>query len=277
MTTLFKSFDNYRIQLINGSCIDFVEENLAGLERSMNLIFCDPPFNIGQAYDVHDDKQSAEDFEMFTLSWLGCAFNCLADNGVLVVHIPDAMCLPVLQALQALDMEMIEWVIWHYRFGQCQQEHFIRSKAHALCFVKQGCRDWTFNGRDILVPSDRSSKYSDDRTLDSATPGMRVPLDVWCNEYDGERWGRVTGNSRERWANHPNQLPEKYAERMIKAFTNPDGWIFDMFSGTGTFPTVARALQRCCFATELSADYCEDIAMRIEQGPVSVKGIKVDD
>ena len=48
-----------RNQLHQGDCI----EQLAALEAgSVDLVFADPPFNIGYKYDVYDDKQQEEDY-----------------------------------------------------------------------------------------------------------------------------------------------------------------------------------------------------------------------
>jgi DNA modification methylase len=73
---------------------------------------------------------------------------------------------------------------------------------------------------------------------------MRVPGNVWGIPSDGEYWGRVQGNSKERRQGHPNQLPEVYLERLIRAYTDENDIVVDPFVGSGTTPVVARALKR---------------------------------
>jgi DNA modification methylase len=63
--------------------------------------------------------------------------------------------------------------------------------------------------------------------------------------------------------NHPNQLPERYLERVIKAYTIVGDWVFDPFGGTGTTATVAAKLGRNAYTTELSQQYYNDIVIRL--------------
>ena len=50
-----------------GDCV----ENLKRVEaESVDLIFADPPFNIGYKYDVYDDRQQAEDYLAWCGQWL---------------------------------------------------------------------------------------------------------------------------------------------------------------------------------------------------------------
>jgi adenine-specific DNA-methyltransferase len=57
-------------------------------------------------------------------------------------------------------------------------------------------------------------------------------------------WGRIQGNNKERRKDHPNQVPEVYLERVIRACSNESDLVLDPFLGSGTTCTVARALRR---------------------------------
>ena len=46
-------------QLYTGDCIEKLAEVDAG---SVDLVFADPPFNIGYEYDVYDDRKSADQY-----------------------------------------------------------------------------------------------------------------------------------------------------------------------------------------------------------------------
>ena len=115
------------------------------------------------------------------------------------------------------------------------------------------------------MPSDRATKYNDERTKDTATPGLRPPLDVWG--ADGEPfWGRVPGNSKERRPNHPNQLPEVYLERVLLSASDPEDLVLDPFLGSGTSCTVARALGRRSIGIERSPQSAQSAFERIRLG-----------
>lgn len=269
MTIVYHSTDLGLV--IHGDCRAAIRENLDGWRHQVDFLFADPPFNIGHEYDEYQDIRDDDEFQDFMRQWLALACYLPRTGGLFAVHVPDSLVGLVLDHFSHLpNWKRIDWIIWHYRFGQCQRAKFISSKAHCLIFRNGLQAAHTFNDSEILVPSDRAAIYSDSRTHDSATPGLRVPLDVWCTEYDGTCWGRVTGNSLERdgLSNHPNQLPEKYLERLLRAYTSEYDLVFDPFGGTGTTAVVSQALQRRFITTELSKQYCADIQERLDKGAV---------
>ncbi len=140
--------------------------------------------------------------------------------------------------------------------------------AHCLLFSCAG-KGHTWNPHSVLVQSDRVL-YGDSRIHQSELGGMRLPGTVWGVPSDGEYWGRVQGNNKERRPLHENQLPEVYLARLIKAYTNPGDRILDPFGGSGTTAVVASALGRKCDTIELSKNYCDSIVERIKKGAVRV-------
>lgn len=274
--------ENPLCEIHNGDCREVIANNLQDWQELFDFIFADPPFNIGHGYDLYFDDLEPDSFAAFTTEWIAYASYCLRPGGVFAINIPDEMVLLVLQSAQALGLRRIAWPIWHYRFGQCNNGNWINSKANCLIFKNVSNTLYSnaggesyepphiWNPNAVLVESDRASKYSDNRTLITTNPGKRVPLDVWGVESDGPFWGRVQGNNGERLPAHPNQLPERYLERLIRAYTNPESLILDPFGGTGTTAAVARTLRRRCVTIELSGEYCNDIAARAAEGAIRV-------
>lgn len=250
-----------KLQVVQGNCIEWMNTSFG---RKYDLIFCDPPFNIGQAYDEHNDSMQSEDYGEFTRAWLSRATGRLADGGVLAVHGSIKVNDLVRREAENLPLKELSRLIWHYRFGQHTESNWIPSYAVCSVFCT-GSKPNTWNSSEVLVDSDRASKYDDSRTKTKSegVPGKRVPFDVWGIPSDGPYWGRVQGNNKERVKGHPNQLPEVYLERMIRAYTNPGDWVLDPFGGTGTTIVVCKALGRNCTTIEKSRRYCKDIAERL--------------
>ena len=230
------------------------------------FLFADPPFNISHNYQGYNDKLTVEEYARFTQEWIQVAEDCLAENGIMAINIPDDV---VPLVLKNVKLVRIAWVIWHFRFGQCNRSNWINPKTHCLIFVKDP-EDYTWNPDDVLVTSDRASKYNDKRTGSSATPGQRVPLDVWGIPSDGPYWGRVQGNNKERQPGHPNQLPEVYLERLIRAYTNPGDLVLDPFVGSGTTLVVAEALDRKSIGIDVSLSNIDSAFKRLQKGSVRV-------
>jgi DNA modification methylase len=80
----------------------------------------------------------------------------------------------------------------------------------------------------------------------------------------------VQGNNKERCPDHPNQLPEVYLERVIRATSNEGDLVLDPFLGSGTTCTVARALGRRSIGIEISPDFARSAFQRVQRGPVHI-------
>jgi site-specific DNA-methyltransferase (adenine-specific) len=240
---------------------------MSAVREAPSLIFADPPFNIGHGYEDFEDNLSEAEYRQFTHEWILAAEDCLADDGVMAIHVPDEL---VPLVLETASLPRISWIIWHYRFGQCHRSNWINGKAHCLVFAKNPDK-YTWNPDEVLVASDRATTYKDKRTQNSATPGQRVPFDVWGIPSDGPYWGRGQGNNRERRAGHPNQLPEVYLERLIRAYTNPGDLVLDPFVGSGTTVVVAEALGRRSIGIDVSHPNIDSAFERLKSGAVRVQ------
>lgn len=214
----------------------------------VDLIFADPPFNWDVPYDEWRDGMPRAEYERFTFDWLDGCIEALAPHGSIWVNIPDDTAAEVVMHLKRRGLTMINWCIWHFRFGQNRTSSFIMSKVHALYFAKDpDHRIW--NPDAVLELSDRAAIYADPRTMaKESNKGLRVPMDVWYGKY----WGRIQGNNKERRRLHHNQIPEVYLERVIKACSNQGDLVLDPFLGSGTTSTVARALGRRSIGIEYS-------------------------
>jgi site-specific DNA-methyltransferase (adenine-specific) len=235
-------------------------------EGSVDLIFADPPFNWDVDYGKWQDRLPRDAYLKFTHEWLDACLRVLAPHGSIWINIPDDTAAEVVMHLKENKLVMINWCIWHFRFGQCRNANFIVSKVHVLYFVRNpNKRIW--NPDQILEPSDRATTYADVRTRGTQTPGRRVPLDVWYGPY----WGRIQGNNKERRASHENQIPEVYMERIIRACSKKDYLVLDPFLGSGTTCTVARALGRRSIGIEYSKEIAKSAFERIQDGPVRLE------
>jgi len=206
------------------------------------------------------------EYERFTFDWLDGCINLLAPHGALWVNIPDDTAAEIVLHLKRRGLFMVNWCIWHFRFGQNRDTSFIMSKVHALYFVKDPS-DRIWNPDEVLEMSDRAAIYGDARTMAKENnKGMRVPMDVWY----GKHWGRIQGNNFERRPRHHNQIPEVYLERVIRACSNEGSLVLDPFLGSGTTCTVARTLGRRSIGIEYGRGNAESAFERIQQGAVRV-------
>ena len=261
-----------------GDCREALTKIPEVQESKVDLVFADPPFNWARDYNKHaqgnsdtnkvwdDSTMSESEYLGFTKDWLDLCIGALKDEGSMWVNIPDDWAAEIVVHLKSRSMTMVNWCIWHYRFGQNTKGRFINSKVHALYFSKHPSKR-TWNADPVLEASDRRTVYGDPRTeskRDGMPAGLRVPMDVWYGPY----WGRIQGNNKERRAQHDNQLPEVYLHRVIASTSNENDLVLDPFLGSGTTGVVATAMGRHFVGTEYSTDNARAALERIEMGPV---------
>ncbi|MEN3028117.1 MAG: site-specific DNA-methyltransferase [Aquificaceae bacterium] len=233
-----------------GDCIEVMR---TFPEESVDLVFADPPFNIGVKYDRWKDNLHYDEYIEWSKKWIGQCFRVLKKTGSIYVAIGDEFAAEIALILKQTGFYMRNWIIWYYTFGQHQKRKFTRSHTHILYFTKDE-KEFTFNTDAIRVPSARQLVYSDKR----ANPKGRVPDDVWI-------FPRVCGTFKERVGNHPCQMPEKLLERVMLASSKEGDVVLDPFGGTGTTAVVARRLKRHFITIELSPVYYESIIKRLEE------------
>jgi len=280
--------------IVAGDCIELMK---AWPGRSVDLIFADPPYNIGYAYDKYEDSRSDAEYVAWTEAWIHAAADLLAPTGSLYVLIGDEYAAETRLIFKALERDgrllFRNWIIWHYTFGQNCKAKFNRSHAHLFYAVgsaamsrgqrgkqagtwqaKFSVKDppFTFNREAVAIPSARQTTYGDKR----ANAGGKLPDDTWYlrpQEAEGhyfrpdeDTWyqSRLCGTFKERVGWHPCQLPEALLERIIAVSSSPGDLVFDPFAGSGTTLAAARRLGRRWLGCELSEDYARRAVERVQ-------------
>lgn len=232
----------------HGDCLDFLRTIEAG---SVNLVFADPPYNIGVKYDQHDDVMPPREYVAWCAEWIKLSARKLAPDGSIWVLINDEWASYFYQAMCTAGLNPRNWVIWYETFGVNCTTKFNRTKRHLLYMVKDPKR-FTFNRAAVTVPSARLAKYGDKR----ANPAGKVMDDVWTIP-------RVCGTFKERIKGVPTQLPLELLRRIVGCSSNPGDLVCDPFTGSGTSAVVCQELGRRFIGSELSATYVEIARARL--------------
>jgi site-specific DNA-methyltransferase (adenine-specific) len=246
-------------EIYHGDCLDLLKQ-ARGLP--VQLVFADPPFNIGYAYDIYDDHKKYDDYCDWTKKWMRACREVLAANGSFYIAIGDDYAAEIRMFARELGLHLRNWVIWHYTFGQQTKMKFARAHTHIFYFVVDP-KNFIFNDEEIRVPSARQLVYNDKR----ANSKGKIPDDVW-------RYSRVCGTFKEREGWHTCQMPTKLLARIIKTSSNPGDLVLDPFSGSGTTALTAAVLKRQYLAFDLSESYVQSgrqrIARTLEQNSVDI-------
>ncbi len=254
-----------RDEILTGDCLKL----LAKLPESCaDLIFADPPFNIGYEYDVYNDKRARDDYLAWTDQWLAALRRVLKPTGSIFIAIGDEYAAEIKVGLDKLGLSMRNWIVWHYTFGVSCTKKFNRSHAHIFYYVASP-KQFTFNAETVRVPSARQTTYADRR----ANPKGKLPDDTWVLrpqegqqffQPESDTWyvPRVCGTFKER-TGHPCQMPEAVLERIIRVASKPGDLVLDPFAGSGTTLAVAKRLGRHFLGIEWSENYADGIRRRL--------------
>ncbi|REJ94683.1 MAG: site-specific DNA-methyltransferase [Planctomycetota bacterium] len=259
-------------QIHQGDCVASLKRVDEG---SVDLVFADPPFNIGYEYDVYDDSQAAEDYLAWSRQWIRGVYRALKPNGTFWLAIGDEFAAELKIEAQQAGFHCRSWVIWYYTFGVNCVNGFSRSHTHLFHFVKDPS-DFTFNrvNPQVRVKSARELVYGDNR----ANPNGRLPDNTWITRpqdapfflsfnpsHDTWYFARVAGTFKEREGFHGCQMPEQLLARIIRVSSRPQDLVLDPFGGSGTTLAVAKKLGRQWMGFELSKEYVKYIQERLDK------------
>jgi site-specific DNA-methyltransferase (adenine-specific) len=245
-------------------------DNLASEGARVDLVFADPPYNIGYSYDCYKDDLDDQTYLTWTERWLGAVSRILKPTGALWVAMGDEYVAETKGIGEKQGLSLRNWVIWYYTFGVHCTRKFSRSHTHLLYFVKDPNK-FTFNDAEVRVRSARQMVYNDGR----ADPRGRVPDNTWIlrpqdapgafsPDHDTWYFARVAGTFKERAGFHNCQMPERLLERIIRCCSAPDEVVLDPFVGSGSTLIVAKKLGRRWIGAEVSAEYVRHANARIE-------------
>src|SRR6056297_2643732 len=131
---------------------------IAGMKNvddgSVDLVFADPPFNIGYEYDEYHDKLDADHYLRWSSDWMTQVHRVLRESGAFWLAIGDEYAAELKIQAQQIGFHTRSWVVWYYTFGVHCKNKFTRSHAHLFHFVKDPDK-FDFHRDEIAVPSAR--------------------------------------------------------------------------------------------------------------------------
>ena len=234
-------------------------------DESIDLVFTDPPYNIGYVYDNYRDDLPDDRYVMWCEAWMRECQRLLKPEGSFYIAIGDDFAAQLRLVGKKLGLHLRNWIIWSYTFGQNARTKFSRAHTHILYFTKDE-KKFTFNDHLLRYPSARHTEYQDLR----ADPKGRLPNDVW------DEFPRVCGTFKEREGHHGCQLPEALLIRIVLASSNPGDVVFDPLSGTGTTAVAAKRLGRKYLGIDISPEYVARATERLEKTSDESKAKPID-
>ncbi|HWJ38003.1 MAG TPA: site-specific DNA-methyltransferase [Sphingomicrobium sp.] len=242
--------------ILQGDCI----AQMARLpDKSIDMIFADPPYNLqlggdlfrpeGSRVDAVNDEwdkfESLAAYDNFTRDWLEQARRLLKDDGTIWVIGSYHNIYRVGALLQDADFWILNDIVWRKAnpMPNFRGTRFTNAHETLIWCAKDEKAGYTFNYRAMKALNDDLQMRSD----------WLLPI---CS--GGERVKAADGTKA-----HPTQKPEALLYRILLACTKPGEVVLDPFFGTGTTGAVARRLGRRWIGIERETAYVKVAQERI--------------
>ncbi|PKM92126.1 MAG: adenine-specific DNA-methyltransferase [Euryarchaeota archaeon HGW-Euryarchaeota-1] len=226
---------------------------------SIDLIFADPPYNIGKNFNGYKDKwDKDEEYLNWCYKWLDLCIKKLKHSGSFYV-MTSTQFMPFFDIYLRNRIKILSRIVWYYDSSSMQAKKYYGSLYEPILFCVKDEDNYTFNANDILVEAKTGAtrKLIDYRkNPPQVYNSEKVPGNVW--EFPRVRYRMY------EYENHPTQKPIALLERIIKASSNKGDLVLDPFSGTFTTSYVAKQLDRRSIGIELQEDYAKIGLRRLE-------------
>jgi site-specific DNA-methyltransferase (adenine-specific) len=255
-------------KIIHGDALEALRTKV--VDNSVDLIFADPPYNIGKNFNGHIDKWTKdEDYLNWCYEWLDLCIKKLKPNGSFYV-MTSTQFMPYFDIYLRNKLNILSRIIWSYDSSGVQAKKYYGSMYEPILFCTKDKNNYTFNSDDILVEAKTGAKrklIDYRKTVPTVYNSEKVPGNVW--DFSRVRY------RMDEYENHPTQKPIALLERIIKASSNKGDLVMDPFSGTFTTCFVAKELGRNCIGIDLQEDYIK-IGLRRLQLSTEHNGEKLE-
>ena len=235
-------------QILAGGC---VEKMKALPERSIDLIFADPPYNLQLQGDLHrpdnskvhgvddawDKFSSFAEYDRFSREWLSEARRLLKDDSAIWVIGSYHNIFRIGSIMQDLGFWILNDIVWRKTnpMPNFRGRRFTNAHETMIWASKSENSKYRFN-YDAMKSLNEDLQMRSDWTIPLCTGGERL------KKGDGQKA-------------HPTQKPEALLHRVILSSTEVGDVVLDPFFGTGTTGAVAKKLGRHFIGIEREKEY----------------------
>lgn len=245
---MWERYENSGQTIFHGDALNVLKSQISS--ESIDLIFIDPPYNIGKQFSNFSDKWNCDaDYMKWVSMLLDECLRILKPNGTLYV-MTSTQAMPYFDIYLRDKIVILSRVIWHYDSSGVQATKYFGSMYEPILHCVRDKNNYVFNSDAVRVEAKTGAqrKLIDYRkSVPSLYNSTKVSGNVWY-------FPRVRYLMAE-YENHPSQKPELLLERIILASTNTGDLVLDPLAGTFTTAAVAKRLGRSSISIESQEEY----------------------
>ncbi|MCI1891638.1 MAG: site-specific DNA-methyltransferase [Schleiferilactobacillus harbinensis] len=213
--------------------------------ESVDLLFADPPFNLGKKYESKiDDRLSTQTYLDWTNEWVNECIRILKPGGSIFIWSLPKWNTYISEILNR-HLTFRHWIAVNMKYG-LPIKNKLYPAHYALLYYIKGEKPTTFNPERIpmAVCNTCGHELKDyGGYKHKMNPDGITLSDVWDDIYPVRHPKYKNRRS--------NELPVKLIDRIICLSTNPGDVVFDPFGGSGTTYAVAELLKRQWIGSEI--------------------------
>ena len=240
-------------QIIQGDCLEIMKQIP---DNSVDMTFCDPPYNLKKSYEYYEDDKEVRDYLEWCKQWLREMVRITKPTGsIFVINIPKWLTYFACYLNEIAYFK--HWIAWN-AMGAPLGKTLLPNHYGILWYVKSK----NFKFYDIRSPHPRCrvckellADYGGKKDL--IHPFGTLVSDVWTDIH------RIRHNVR-RDKKHPCQLPVPLLERLILMVTDENDIVLDPMVGTGTTCVAAKRLGRRYIGIEIDPEYVKIAKKNVE-------------
>lgn len=228
-------------------------------DNSVDMIFADPPFNVGIKYNGY--KDDADNYRQWCEDWITECFRVLKPTGTFYLMTIDRH-LEWKMPIMAKHGHFINLVKWKNVSANHDKRRFWNATQPIMVYGKTA--EYKFNTYAQTRTADEmimswNKKRAGNAKFQLLDYWDDIPL-VYAGSIKHKEAILEKGTCKK---SHPCQMPEMLPGRAIMFSTDENDVVFDPFTGSGTTAISCQKLGRQFIGSELSPHYFELAKNRI--------------
>ena len=265
--------ENYINRVINGDTIDVMSEMPEGW---VDLMVTSPPYNVGIAYDVHNDEIVMDEYWEWSEKWLTEAYRLLKDDGRIAINIPYEVNVQARGGRVFFASELYQVMkkvgFKFYGIVDLEEDSPHRSKTTAWGSWMSPSAPYIYNPKECVIlaykkhhikkvkgePQWKGEPYLTEDGKNKVAYAEQDKKEFM--ELVFGQWKYFADTRTLTKATFSMDIPEK----AIKILSYRNDVVLDPFNGSGTSCVAAVVHDRRWVGIELSSNYCEIAKQRIQ-------------
>jgi site-specific DNA-methyltransferase (adenine-specific) len=253
----------------------YCEDCIIGMKKIkdsiVDIIICDPPYNIGKDFGNNSDKQEFDAYLLWCDEWIKECLRILKPTGTMYIYGFSE----TLAFIRTRISCNVRWLIWHYTNKVIPSLNFWqRTHESILCCYKSKP---VFNRDDVREPYTDNFLKNSAGKVRKATKGRfsKGETETVYNAHQGGALPRdvikvsalAGGAGKKERVNHPTQKPLSLCDTLLKASKNKlgDTLVVVPFAGSGSECVSAKKNNINFIGFEINEEYIKIAYKRLTE------------